>query len=86
MKDFFKNLFSRNITNNDNRTVNNNIVIETDNVPLTKSKEEEHLSRLKSVYEITIATRNLEIGQLLQRNNFFYDISRCTFCMFDLFK
>ena len=33
--------------------------------------DEEHLSRLKSIYQITIETRNLEIGQLIQRNNFF---------------
>ncbi|WP_119026076.1 hypothetical protein [Acinetobacter soli] len=71
MKDFFQDFFTKNVTNNDNRTVNNNIVIEGENNPFEKSKDEEHLSRLKSVYEITIATRNLEIGQLVQRNNFF---------------
>ncbi|WP_168406469.1 RipA family octameric membrane protein [Acinetobacter indicus] len=71
MKDFFQDFFTKNITNNDNRTVNNNIVIEGQNNPFEKTKDEEHLSRLKSVYEITIATRNLEIGQLVQRNNFF---------------
>jgi len=71
MKEFFHDFFTKNITNNDNRTVNNNIVIEGEINPLIKAKDDEHLSRLKSVYEITIATRNLEIGQLVQRNNFF---------------
>ena len=71
MRNFFQDLFTKNITRNDNKTTNNNIIIQTDNIPLTKSKDEEHLSRLKSVYEITIETRNLEIGQLVQRNNFF---------------
>ena len=33
--------------------------------------DDEKLSRLKSIYQITIETRNLEIGQLIQRNNFF---------------
>ena len=71
MKDFFQDFFTKNIANNDNRTINNNIVIEGQNNPFEKTKDEEHLNRLKSVYEITIATRNLEIGQLVQRNNFF---------------
>lgn len=36
-----------------------------------QESDDETLSRLKSIYQITIETRNLEIGQLLQRNNFF---------------
>lgn len=71
MRNFFQDLFTKNITSNNNKTTNNNIIIKTDNIPLSKSKDDEHLSRLKSVYEITIETRNLEIGQLVQRNNFF---------------
>ena len=62
MKDFFQDFFSKNITNNDNRTVNNNIVIEGQNNPFEKTKDEEHLSRLKSVYEITrLCCTNLSV-------------------------
>ncbi|WP_333664973.1 hypothetical protein [Acinetobacter guillouiae] len=35
------------------------------------NKNVEELARLKSIYEIAIKTRNFEIQQLVQRNNFF---------------
>lgn len=36
-----------------------------------RNKNTEELARLKSIYEIAIKTRNFEIQQLVQRNNFF---------------
>lgn len=35
------------------------------------SEKDERLESLKSLYEISISTRNFEIGQLIHRNNFF---------------
>lgn len=53
------------------RKEKNFLTIQTQSNDINEEKQKEHEERLKKLYYIAVKTRNFEITQLVQRNNFF---------------